>query len=300
MNEEKIIRHLYKNQSFDPFVDDCFWMDKKYLVTTDTMCEGTHFKHEWSSPKDLACKLVTLNVSDLFSSGGIPKYAFLNLGLSKISSNSKWLSSFTNALRKNLQKYNIILSGGDTYRSQTTNLNLTLIGTINHLIQRKGASVGDKIFITGKIGLSILGLKYLENNIDLPLRFKKAALKKHLAPEVRNLFAKNPSIYKNMTAMMDISDGLIQDANKLAKASNVHLNIHIEKIPFFVNYEKYLTIDDALNSGEEAEYLFTGDVNLKKSKFITLIGEVLSGNAGVSFLKDNKKYSPKEKGFLHF
>ena len=52
------------------------FFDGKYLITTDTISEGTHFKHEWSSAADIACKLVEVNVSDIASSGGLQRLHF--------------------------------------------------------------------------------------------------------------------------------------------------------------------------------------------------------------------------------
>ncbi len=60
--------------------DDCYFLAPDRLVTTDSLAEGTHFRNDWSTPEDLAWKLVEVNVSDIISSGGIPDLAFLNFG----------------------------------------------------------------------------------------------------------------------------------------------------------------------------------------------------------------------------
>lgn len=82
MKEEAIIRKLYPRGLEE--VDDCFY-DGERLYSTDSLVEGTHFLHEWSSPKDIAIKLIETNISDIISSGGYPDFCFLNLGLSNLS-----------------------------------------------------------------------------------------------------------------------------------------------------------------------------------------------------------------------
>jgi thiamine-monophosphate kinase len=70
--------------------DDCARIGN-FLITTDSMVEGNHFRLDWSSPEDLANKLIQVNFSDIASSGGQPKYCLLNLGLSEISSSQEWI-----------------------------------------------------------------------------------------------------------------------------------------------------------------------------------------------------------------
>ncbi len=82
MREENIISSLYPRNLVQ--VDDCFF-DGERLYSTDSIVEGTHFLHSWSSPKDIATKLVEVNISDIVSSGGYPEFCFLNLGLSDYS-----------------------------------------------------------------------------------------------------------------------------------------------------------------------------------------------------------------------
>lgn len=299
MNEKRIIKELYKGAN-PSYWDDCYLLDGKYLITTDSLSENTHFRHDWSSPSDLACKLITLNCSDIISSGGIPTIAFLNLGLSSHSKQTKWLNSFIKEFKKLLKHYKIELAGGDTYSSSITNLTLTLFGIVKRPVTRIGAKIGDSIYITGSLGLSILGLKYLEGNIDLPPKLKKEALEKHLCPQVRFFPKKDLPILKKITSMMDISDGLYQDSQKLSIASDVHLQIDINTIPLFDKYFEYLTIDEILNSGEEAEYLFTYRGDLPESSIYSKIGLVTSGKAQVTFKLNQKKYSPQYKGFVHF
>ncbi|MCB1178218.1 MAG: thiamine-monophosphate kinase, partial [Leptospiraceae bacterium] len=220
MKESKIIQKFYKNNLQD---DDCYWdKENKQLISTDSIVEGTHFLHKWSSPKNLAKKIIEVNISDILSSGGIPTKAFLNLGLNHISSKPDWINSFSKEIKNLLSFYKIELCGGDTFYSQNTQITLTLIGKLklNKPFLRSGGKPGDNVYITGEVGFSLLGFKSLQNKINLPLHFKKKAIITHLAPSCewkkRNFFQK---YNKDIHAMMDITDGLVQDLGKLAKAS---------------------------------------------------------------------------------
>lgn len=302
MNELKIIKDLYSKNKNVQKQDDCFLFDKKYLITTDTISESTHFKHEWSSPKDIAIKLIEVNVSDIAASGGIPKIAFLNLGLSRISGSNSWLSAFSKEFKKNLIKYNIHLEGGDTYKSTHTNLTLTLIGETKNPILRNSGKVGNYLYMTGSIGLSNIGINALRGNTDIPLHIGKIAIDRHLRPKA-NLNA-SMELIKNfqITAMMDITDGLIQDSTKLALASGLKLEIEIERIPRLNELKKFIGIDGIISSGEELELLFlsTNKSIRLLSTPVTCIGQAKKGKSGVTFTLNGKNYKPQKKGYLHF
>ena len=302
MKESSIIKELYRGRRRDSGLDDCFFFEGKYLITTDTIAEGTHFKHEWSSPVDIACKLIEVNVSDIAASGGLPRVAFLNLGLSRFSEKNNWLKPFLKQLHNKLLQYKIQLEGGDTYFSDKTNLTLTLIGETKKPILRHTGSKNDLVYMSGSIGLSLLGYKLLADNIQLPLSLKKEALNKHLQPSSKLEMAKHLTRKYKISAMMDITDGLIQDSGKLALASNLRMDIEIEKIPRLAELQAYLTLDDILSSGEELELLFLSKEKIESTKNfpVSCIGKVTVGLPKVYFTLDGKSYKPQKKGFLHF
>ncbi|MBE7411128.1 MAG: thiamine-phosphate kinase [Leptospiraceae bacterium] len=297
MTEEDIIQ-LFFNKNAEP-KSDCYVLDNKYLVTTDSISENTHFKTNWSSPKDIAKKLVEVNVSDIAAGGGIPTNAFLNLGLSKKTSKKTWIKEFSFELKKNLKFYSIELSGGDTYYSENTNLTLTLIGKTNHPVNRTGGKAGDYLYITGDLGLSEIGFQVLSKKIRPDFVTYKNSIEKHLRP-VSKLFFMQDIFHKySINASMDITDGLFQDSLKLAKASSVHLKINLDQLPNLERYAKYIGVEGVLSSGEELEILFLSSDRIVESG-ITEIGNAEKGNGKVTFTQNGKKIIPKSKGFFHF
>jgi thiamine-monophosphate kinase len=298
--EENIIKSLFNNKYPD---DDCYFLNKKYLVTTDTIIEGTHFNHAWSNPEYLAEKLVEVNISDIAASGGSKKgFAFLNLGLSKTSSEDVWIKSFNDTLLKRLKYYNHKLCGGDSFYSRNTSLNLTLISENSFQIKRSSAKQNDKLFITGPVGFSNLGFRILKKKLKIKDReIYDLALKKHLSPVSRFFEMRKIQKQNTIHSMIDISDGLYQDAEKIALASRKDVFIHIEKIPQFYRLRKFLTIEQIITSGEELELLFSAkDIKKESKQAVTEIGFVRNGTGKVVFLFEGVEFVPKKKGFQHF
>ncbi len=299
MNELKIIQSLYEKSQIP--TDDCFYLDG-YLYTTDSLVENTHFKHSYSSPRNLAIKLVHVNLSDLTSSGGVPKFCFLNLGLSKLSSQSSWILEFGKSLKKELKSFQIELVGGDTYFSNLTNLTLTLVGSTDLPILRSGGKPNESLYITGPVGYSTLGLKLLKkkgvvtNNPSKQI--STISIKKHLKPKSKYLdFRELIKNYK-ISAAMDITDGLVQDSTKLASASKIGLEIWVETLPDWIKLLPHLKKDEICTSGEELEILFLSEDEIQ-SPLATKIGRSTVGRK-IRFLENGKDLEIKKKGFLHF
>lgn len=294
MKEIQIIKNFYKGKYPN---DDCYF-DGERLYTTDSLVEGTHFLHEWSSPENLARKLVEVNLSDILSSGGIPEFCFLNLGLSKISQEKRWVQRFTTRFLLILRSYKIQLVGGDSFSSEKTFLSLTLVSRKQKKkpITRHGAKPSEFLYITGAVGYSYLGYKLLKNKIKAKSKIERLAIQKHLEPKSRWDLRKKLSQLK-ITSMMDITDGLIQDLEKLSLSSQVGFVIHVEKLPKFQEISKYLSTEEILISGEELELLFTSKYEIKLPE-VYHIG--YSINKGVQFVLNNKQISIQNFGFEHF
>ncbi|MGE8722406.1 thiamine-phosphate kinase [Leptospira terpstrae] len=298
MKESEIIRTLFGTTP--PPEDDCYFLAPNRLVTTDSLSEGTHFLHEWSSPQVLAKKLVEVNVSDITASGGWPKECFLNLGLSPLSRKKEWIRSFSKELRKSLDQYGMKLAGGDTFSASKTQLTLTVVGTVEKPWLRSGGKPGDYLYTTGSLGKSQLGFYSLKKKSKDKLY--KEAIEHHLSPKSR--YAILNSLQKfQIHACMDITDGLIQDSERLAIASKGKLKIQVESVPLDPLANKELGLDLCLGSGEELELLFLSPTILPTVLAgipVTMVGRLEKGKPGVQFIKGGKIYVPKSRGFLHF
>ncbi|MCZ8341870.1 MAG: thiamine-phosphate kinase [Leptospira sp.] len=304
MKESEILQALFGLEG--PPEDDCHFIPPNTLVTTDSLVEGTHFLHTWSSPRILAEKLIEVNVSDIAASGGIPNICFLNLGLSDHSKRKAWVNEFSKTLQKRLKFYEIKLVGGDTFYSKNTHLTLTVFGNTKNPWFRTGGEDGDNLYLTGEIGDSELGLTALQNKKKGKIWDK--AIQKHLTPKSRLSLV--PLLQKfKIHACMDLTDGILQDTEKLAKASSGHLEIQVEKVPHSVFAKKHLGWDGILRSGEELELLLlTKDIlpsQIGPAK-ITPIGKFIKAKGNkkiksrVEYTLDGKIFKPHGLGFSHF
>ncbi|MDV6235719.1 thiamine-phosphate kinase [Leptospira ellisii] len=304
LKESEIIRTLYSPENVQ--TDDCYFdAQEGRIYTTDTICEGTHFRIDWSGPSEIARKLVEVNVSDIAAAGGVPTKAFFNFGLSPFCSRKEWLLPFAASLRDRLSSYGISLCGGDTYRSSSLNLTLTLVGTATFPWKRSGGNKGEFLYLSGSVGLSRLGYKILKQSVVIPESesVRSAALERHLSPTARLGLASELRKKFRISACMDLTDGLLQDLPKLAASSGVGLRIDLGTIPLPKNVSPFLRLEEALGSGEELELLFLSPDLLPNTLDeipITKIGEAVDPDAGVVFLDAEIERNFSDLGFEHF
>lgn len=237
---------------------------KKLVVTQDALAAGIHFFAD-DLPRLIAKKALRVNISDLVAKGAVPFAYSLALGLDE-NWTEKWIAAFTKGLAEDQAGFEMVLTGGDTYRSPGgTTISITAFGLIDEgdYTSRLGAGVGDGIFVTGKIGDAALGLTIKQGEIDsriLGKHEKSFLLDRYLLPQPTSMMAS--VIAEFASASMDISDGLIGDLQKLCKASNVGAEISVASIPTSSPVGKIIQIlpehlQTALAGGDDYELLFT-------------------------------------------
>lgn len=300
MNEESIISLFLSGQTRKG--DDCADLPSGDVVTTDSMVEGTHFRLKHSSPEDLAWKLVHSNLSDLACSGARPRWALLNLGIPPELSED-FLQAFSRTLKQELSSPGCEIYGGDTFRAPVLSLGLTLGGPVEYRrLYRNRARPGDVLYISGTLGLSMAGLLHLEGErIIRNETVLSQALRKHNRPEARMEWARLIQREPGIRGAMDVSDGLLVDAGRMADASGVRIRLLEERIPVDPLLRNDWSGRDAALSGEEYELLFYGDDDLSFPFPATSVGLVLPGPAGVEWMDANGISIPDPRsGFQHF
>lgn len=274
------------------------------LITTDSMVEGSHFRLEWSSPEDLAIKLFHINLSDLAASGAEPAWTLLNLGLpAQLAQDRDFLTRFAQALLQQCRCYSAPLLGGDTFRSPVLFLSLAMAGFAPTPLWRGGGQPGDILYLTERLGLSLAGLWHLQGRRLLTGATRRAALKKHLQPQVNWDHAKRLRDCQGIRAAIDISDGLFIDAGNLCQASQVDLEIDLEAIPIAEQIAAIYSIEEALGSGEELGLLFLGKAGLERYLPCWPIGRAKPpspGGASLHWLRQGVRERPKPLSYCHF
>lgn len=224
--------------------DDCAVLEfggEALVLTHDTLVEGVHFLPGQSS-EDLAWKLVASNMSDLAAKGASPLGVLLSYQLG--SDDADFLRGFQAAL----QHYgDAALLGGDTVSANgPRSLGLTAIGRATHrpVPSRSGAKPDDRLWITGPVGASLLAFEALQAGIGDSQFYRRG----------KALLAEGQMLAPLVSAMMDVSDGLLLDAQRLAQASGVTLAIDSKSVPIATEEARR---DEALRWGEDYELLFT-------------------------------------------
>lgn len=292
---------------------------KNLIVTTDCIQEGVHFESNSQYPEIIGRKLVRVNLSDIAASGGMAQWCVMTAGLNRDLC-FNWFKKFMGGFLEEIKNYNISLIGGDIIESlHESYFSITLFGSIypGYTTLRSGANSGDRIFVTGTLGDSALGLKLLKDYKVLekiPIKFKWLA-KRHLLPEPRLSEGSILAEEKIASAMIDISDGLLQDLYHLLDESGYGCIIYGDKIPLSTKYimyskspgEKFLSM--ALAGGEDYELLFTvPEKKLPrlfkiKNRFkckLTEIGVITDKKSERVIYINGRKEILKPAGFRHF
>lgn len=300
MHESEIIALFQSNA---PALDDCTILTKDegnptILWTTDALVEGTHFRLDWSSPEDLAARLVRCNHSDLCSSGAAAGECLLQLGLPANTSDD-FLLRLSNALRRELQQIGCKLTGGDTFRAPQLYLALTMMGTAQRPILRSGGKDGDHLYLSGPLGLSLLGMRILESKTQVEPALREKATARFLRAQSRPDWTQVASGDLRVHAALDISDGFLADAPRLAAASDLALHVDLESIPLIAGSP--LPLEEALSSGEEFEILFLGEPGLESDYRATRVGTARAeGPSGLFLYRKGQPASVENRTYEHF
>lgn len=304
MTTESTFINLLRGFATDPaargLLDDVAVIDMgdaSLIITHDMMAEGVHFRSN-ANPADVAWKLLASNLSDLAAKGASPIGVLLGFMLG----DDAWDRAFAAGLEKALAHYNVALIGGDTVanRGDKRALGLTALGKATHrpVPSRAGAQIGDILFVTGTLGDALAGFELIDAGFDevgpLADAFNRPVARvtdgQALAPAV--------------TAMMDVSDGLLLDAERLATASQLGIEIDLACVPLSPLYVSYRsnTLESRLQAaswGDDYQLLFTAPPETMLPVPATAIGRVVSG--GGLTLRDgvNPVKLPPTLGYQH-
>jgi thiamine-monophosphate kinase len=297
--------------------DDAAWVSNKLrssLVTSDLLIEGFHFNLKWTSLFALGYKTLAVNLSDIAAMGGIPAYLILALGI-PASFHSEQIDEFYRGIRSLAAKTHVALIGGDTNRADSLLIAACLIGHAPYRpIRRAGARVGDDIYVTGTLGDSALALRLLKSKSAQRGRGQFAyLLSRHHQPTPRLTTGLTLARERLATAMIDVSDGLVQDLGHICKASGVGAVIAEQHIPLSPAYRAIAGRDGvrhALTGGEDYELLFCArrrdrarieKLQSRTNVAMTRLGTCVSGHPDVIVLDRQAKRLPmRVHGHDHF
>ncbi|MFQ5551516.1 MAG: thiamine-phosphate kinase [Gemmatimonadales bacterium] len=250
--------------------------DASIAVSSDLSIEGTHFRFGWLEPHEVGWRATAAALSDLAAAGARPAAVLVSLGF-----DPEWPDERAVELMDGCGaaagSVGARIVGGDVVKAQRCTIGVTVLGTLDGpAVNRSGASIGDRVWVTGSLGGPAQALLAWQNGAE-----PDAAARTRFAHPI-------PRIEMGLTlrgvasAMIDLSDGLASDAGHLAAASGVGLTIDYDAVPL---HPSVTDRDLAFTGGEEYELLFTvphtadvpADV-VESEVGATHIGEVVEGS----------------------
>jgi thiamine-monophosphate kinase len=296
--------------------DDAAWLECKnrsFLITSDLLIEGIHFDLRWTSFYELGYKTLAVNVSDIAAMGGQPTYLTISMGI-PVNSSTKKVEDFFRGIRALGSQTGVTLVGGDTSASRLVFVSASLIGQAPFgAITRAGAKEGDDIYVTGTLGDAALGLEILKKKQKVKKGDRAFLISRHLFPSARLKAGLTLAKERLARAMIDVSDGLLQDLGHLCKASKVGAVVWSETLPLSRAYHSSMSKHGpvhALCGGEDYELLFClrprDRARLEKVKKrlgvrITCIGKCVPSRQGIRVITSKGKSLPVPlMGYDHF
>jgi thiamine-monophosphate kinase len=289
---------------------------QELVVSTDTLVEGIHFS-KGDDPYLLGRKSLRVNLSDLAAMGALPTWYFLSLTIPPTTT-LDWVSEFSRGLKADGEDFGIGLVGGDTTGSKKALVvTITVMGCVvkGSSTLRSGARVGDKIFLSGTLGDSALGLAYHLKKLKIAtLDDRVYLLKRHQLPEPRVVLALALADGGVTSSAIDVSDGLTADLAHICAASKVGAEVDVEKIPLSDAAKRVLNsqgpelLAKVLTGGEDYELLFTvapgmeaevAAIAAKVGVIVTEIGNITAGSS-VNINQQGRPIKLDSAGWTHF
>jgi thiamine-monophosphate kinase len=292
--------------------DDCAVIrigDRVVLASTDLFIEDVHFRWSYMTGEDIGWKAATAGLSDIAAMGGRPICLLVSLACPG-ETDADALEAIARGIADAARTHGAAVVGGDTTRHPTgVVIDIVALGEAvdGRYVTRARAKPGDVFMVTGTLGGSAAGLHALENGHDAP-----SLVQAHIRPNAHvaqgQWLAQQPGVH----AMIDISDGLVQDAGHIATRSGVRIDIDSGNVPIHPEVSantRVLKLDlvrVALSSGEEYQLGIAVDsvnadavesaFSTKFSVPLTRIGAVRAGGPAVTV--DGERIP--DGGFDHF
>jgi thiamine-monophosphate kinase len=278
-------------------------------ASVDTLVAGRHFPPD-CAPRSVGHRALAVNLSDLAAMGATPAWATLALTLP--AADADWLEGFSAGLLALADEHGVALVGGDTTAGPLT-ISVQILGHVAAAtaLRRSGARPGDLLAVTGTLGDSGAGLALATGRLLAQDRQAAAAVTRRFDyPTPRVQFG---SAARGLaTAAMDLSDGLVGDLPKLARASGLAAHVEVAQLPLSPALTSLVPLRQArewaLAAGDDYELLLAVppghrdalaaaahglDLNL------TVIGELRPGN-GVHWTADGGALAALPQGYDHF
>lgn len=283
MNENELVARV--RELFSQRIGDDAAIVGDQVITTDMLVEDVDFTRAIPMA-NIARKSLAVNLSDIAAMGARPSHAVVAIGIPDWMQPS--IDQFLLAMSDAAREWRVEIVGGDFSRSDKLVISVAVVGKIEtRALLRSGANAGDRIYVSRPIGGSAAGLALLRENIGQTYaqrEFAESAIKRHIDPEPELALGIALAQIPEVTACIDISDGLSTDLHHLCDASQCGAEIERERIPIFPGLLEsgFRAQDFVLHGGEEFALLFTAslresELSTRLKRPVYAIGRVTSG-----------------------
>jgi thiamine-monophosphate kinase len=274
---------------------------RRTCLTTDALVEGVHFRRAWITPAALGRRAFAVNASDLAAMGARPRFALLAVEVSPacpVADLDALVDGFAVAARRAGAR----LVGGNLTARRGLAVTVTLVGDApGPIVGRTGARPGDALYLTGTVGGAGLAVRRLRAGgrgrlPELPSRVRAGGLLARVAH-----------------AMIDVSDGVVQDLGHLCRASRVGAELELASLPMAPGCRRALgrrAARFAATAGEDYELLLAVPADREGALArlrpalgcrLTRIGRIVDGPRGVQVLDaQGRRVRLARGGFDHF
>jgi len=266
---------------------------EKLVITTDTSVDGVHFRREWLNHFEIGYRATAAALSDLAAMGARPLGIVIALTLPE--ADRLEARALATGIREGASAVLCPIVGGDLSSGRILSLTITALGGVKQLLSRAGAKVGQRVYVTGRLGGPAAAVRAWLAGKE-PSERDRA----RFANPVPRIEPAIGLAERGATSAIDISDGLVADLGHIAAASKVRIEIDVDLIPRVPG----VTPAQAANAGEEYEVVVTAppiDTEPFSEEFgldLTEIGRVVAGS-GVDLLEGGKKITAPP-GYDHF
>ncbi|MXZ44897.1 MAG: thiamine-phosphate kinase [Gammaproteobacteria bacterium] len=228
--------------------------DREMVVSTDVCIDGVHVPN--SCRGDLVgYRSVAMCVSDLVAMGALPRY--LTIALTVEHADTEWITDFAEGVRDGCEAASTVVIGGNLAKGNKQ-VTITGIGMVPcaQSIQRNTARPDDDIWITGRLGASVLAVSTIASWVPQPLSELKHltstdVFARYLIPPIRTNFVS--CLRDCASACTDISDGLAFELEQLVLGSTNSYHVDTREIPLWPEVE----IEEVFVRDDSYELLFT-------------------------------------------
>ncbi|SNT65279.1 thiamine-monophosphate kinase [Asanoa hainanensis] len=195
--------------------------DGRVVASTDALVEGRHFRRDWASGVEIGHRAAAANLADIAAMGATPTALLVAL-CAPPGLDTRWAEDLADGLAAEAALVGAAVVGGDMAGSPTLTIAVTALGDLagRRPVTRDGARAGDVVALCGRVGYAAAGYTVLSRGFRTPVLLVDA----YRRPKVP--YSAGPAAARaGASAMLDVSDGLLQDLGHIARASKVSIDI---------------------------------------------------------------------------